>query len=92
MGRLNYRYQKEKAGPASAASAASTLLFEKRVLTCVTISLFIGLGIWLWAVSTDYWVIVISLEGKGIINLCENYVKSILTKLRKILFIFAMVA
>jgi len=35
------------------------LLFEKRVLTVVTLSIILGLITWLIAVSTDYWFITV---------------------------------
>ena len=64
MGRLNYRYQKRDSTPATAASSAPVILFEKNVLTCVTFLLFIGLAIWLVAVATDFWIVpVVLLSG-----------------------------
>lgn len=61
MGRLNYRYQKRDSTPATAASSAPVILFEKNVLTCVTFLLFIGLAIWLVAVATDFWIVPVVL-------------------------------
>ena len=58
MGRLNYRYQKEKEPLSSGGSG--TLLFERRVLTFVTCLLGLGLVSWLLAVSTDYWVVAVA--------------------------------
>ena len=66
MGRLNYKYPKKEKDPPTAASSASTLLFEKRVLTFFTCLLFIGLASWLAAIATDYWVIVVG--GSGIVE------------------------
>ena len=61
MGRLNYRYQKRDSTPATAASSAPVILFEKNVLTCITFLLFIGLAIWLVAVATDFWIVPVVL-------------------------------
>ena len=70
MGRLNYKYQKKEATtPASPASSAPVLLFEKRVLTYVTFLLFLGLAIWMAAVFTDYWIVVVGhQEGPEVEN------------------------
>merc|ERR1719412_3566919 len=61
MGRqkINYKYPKKEKDPPTAASSATTLLFEKRVLTFFTCLLFVGLTSWLAAISTDYWIIVV---------------------------------
>lgn len=60
MGRLSYRYEKEKEPLSSGGGSSSTLLFERRVLTFVTCLLGVGLVSWLAAVSTDYWVVVVA--------------------------------
>ena len=73
MGRLNYKYQKKEAStPASPASSAPVLLFEKRVLTYVTFLLFLGLAIWMVAVFTDYWIVVVGHQKGNAFNFCAE--------------------
>ena len=55
--KINWKYEPNK--DSTLSSSAPVLLFEKRVLTVVTLSIILGLITWLIAVSTDYWFITV---------------------------------
>jgi uncharacterized membrane protein len=78
MGRLSYKLEAEDPGTATASTIIPDLLFERRVLTFVTAIVFCGLFVWLAAVSTNYWVIVVGglhgleLPDKGLVFLWSH--------------------
>ena len=57
MKKINWKYEPNK--DSTLSSSAPVLLFEKRVLSVVTLSIILGLITWLIAVSTDYWFITV---------------------------------
>jgi len=57
MEKINWKYEPNK--DSTLSSSAPVLLFEKRVLTVVTLSIILGIITWLIAVSTDYWFITV---------------------------------
>ena len=57
MKKINWKYQPDK--DKADTNSAPAIMFEKRVLTFVTISVMIGYILWLIGVSTDYWLVTI---------------------------------
>lgn len=57
MKKINWKYEPNK--DSTLSSSAPVLLFEKRVLSVVTLFIILGLITWLIAVSTDYWFITV---------------------------------